>query len=610
MKNKNKNIFKSIAVAAVSLLSLSSCNDFLTIYPTDKTIGENFWQNKEDVDQMVTGAYLAMLSGGNIERMIMWGDYRSDELKKHPSLTNSTLDNISNVDLYPSSGYNSWSSFYNVINTCNLILAHAPAVMEKVPEFTEGDYQSVRAQLLGLRALSHFYLIRAFRDIPYVTKAYENTDNMEVDGQLPPDSTLQLCINDLQEAEKGCYKYGVFNQGNSFDWRTVGLLSKDAIHAILADVYLWRASLWAGTDAAKSKEYYQACVDNADKVIQSHFNYFEENVKGTSNESNYLNTRAQYYLTKGNLANYYNFIKGYSLESVLELPFDGENNSNTQLCNYYYKNGQQSATYGMLVGTATVGAALGDSPTPSSSSANIASYFQSENDYRFYDSSYGVNDDNYYSYEVKKMIYNEGITSSIPSTKKGSSYIQTRAYEKFIQNWIIYRITDVMLMKAEAQIQLAGTETKKYTEPFNLIQAVNKRSIATTALKDTLVYTNNYNKQEKMELLCLQERGRELCFEGKRWFDLLRYCYRHMTGVDPTRTLYEIDPNGSNYPSLGNTGNQFKDILATKYGTNLYKFRTEAYLYWPIYQSETKTNKLIHQNPVWVETQTSEKNLE
>ena len=607
MKNKHKNIIKSIAVAAVSMLALTSCNDFLTIYPTDKTIGENFWQNKDDVDQMVTGAYQSLLSGSNIERMIMWGDYRSDEVKKHPSLVNTTLDNITNMDLYASSGYSSWASFYNVINTCNLILAHAPSVMEKDPEFTEGDYQSVRAQLLGLRALCHFYLIRAFRDIPYVTRSYENTDNMEYDGQMAPDSTLQLCINDLEEAEQGCYKYGVFNEGSSFDWRTVGFLSKDAIHAILADVYLWRASLWAGTDASKSKEYYQACVDNADKVIQSHLSYFEENIKGTSSESNYLNTKAQYYLTKGNLANYYIFNRGYSLESILELPFDGENNSNTQLCQYYYKSASQYSTFGMLVGTTVMGAALSDNPTPASSSASISNYYQSENDYRFYANSYGVNDDNYYSYEVKKMIY-EGMQSEIPSTKKGSSYVQTRNYANFSQNWIIYRMTDVMLMKAEAQIQLAGTETKKYTDPFNLIQAVNKRSIATTALKDTLVYTSNYNKQEKMELLCLQERGRELCYEGKRWFDLVRYCYRHMTGVDPTKTLYEIDPNGSNYPTLANSDNQFKDILSNKYGTNLYKFKNEAYLYWPIYNSETKTNKLIHQNPVWIETQTSEKN--
>lgn len=608
MKNKINNIVKSFAVATLGLLSLSSCNDFLTIYPTDKTIGENFWQNKEDVTQVVNGAYTAMINGGIIERMIMWGDYRSDELKKHPSLKNTTLDDISKVDLYPSSGYNSWASFYNVINTCNIVLAHAPEVMEKDPEFTKGDYQTVRAQMLGLRALCHFYLIRAFRDIPYVTRSYENTDDMKLDGQLPPDSTLQLCIEDLEEAEKGCYNYGIFGE---YDWRTTGLLSKDAIHAILADVYLWRASLWSGTDAAKSKEYYQACIDHADKVIISHRNYFEANIKGTSSEQDYRNSRQQYYLYKGLFANYYNFVLGNSSESVLELQFDGEKNSNTMLCKSYFKWEKQESGYGMMVGTSTVGGAIGDNPSPATKSASTSAYFQSENDYRFYNSSYGVNDDNYSSYEVKKMVDKTNAIYDIPTRKKGFAYIQPlRDFDKFDQNWIIYRITDVMLMKAEAQIQLAGTETNKLKNPFALIQAVNQRSIKTTELKDTLVYQDNYNKADKMEMLCLQERGRELCYEGKRWFDLVRYCYRHMTGVDPTKTLYEIDPNGSNLPSLANKDNTFKDILATKYSTNLYKFKNEGHLYWPILTSETKTNKLIHQNPVWVETQSSERTEE
>ena len=487
-------------------------------------------------------------------------------------------------------------------------MGHAPEVMQKDPEFTEDDYQTVRAQMLGLRALCHFYLIRAFRDIPYVTRSYENTDDMKLDGQLPPDSTLQLCIEDLEEAEKSCYNYGIFGEN---DWRTTGLLSKDAIHAILADVYLWRASLWNGTDTAKSKEYYQACIDHADKVITSHLNYFEANIKGTSAETNYRNSRQQYYLYNGLLANYYNFVLGNSSESILELQFDGEKNSNTMLCKSYFKWEKQESGYGMMVGTYTVGGALADKPSPATNSASTSAYFQSENDYRFYNSSYGVNNDNNTSYEVKKMVDKENVIYDIPTKKQGSIYVQPlRDFGKFDQNWIIYRITDIMLMKAEAQIQLAGTETSKYKEPFDLIQAVNQRSIKTTAREDYLVYEGNYNKADKMELLCLQERGRELCYEGKRWFDLVRYCYRHMTGVDPTKTLYEIDPNGSNLPSLANKGNLFKDILATKYSTNLYKFKNEGYLYWPILNSETKTNKLIHQNPVWVETQSSERTEE
>lgn len=602
MKKKTNHIIKSLAVAFLGGLSLCSCTDFLTIYPTDKTVGENFWKNKDQVDQMVTGAYTGMISGSNIERFIMWGDYRSDVLRKTSALNNTTLDNITNVDLYPSSGYNSWSSFYYVINTCNLVMNHAQDVLAVDPDYTEGDYQTTRAQMLGLRALCHFYLVRTFRDVPYVTKAYEKSDDLTLDGQLAPDSTLQLCINDLVEAERGCYKYGTFAAD---DWRSVGLLSKDAINAILADVYLWRASLWSQTDKEKAKTYYQACIDYADKVIESHKRFYENNYKGSASSDN---ATAPYYLLSGNKAFYKNFVEGNSRESIFELQFDGTSNVNNLVRQYFYKHLDATSTYGMLAGTIAVGNTLGDEPTPSTQSASTSALYQSANDYRYYDNSYGVNIGNASSFEIRKMVYNQATTSSIPTNKQGYTYLQTRGFDNYKQNWIMYRITDVMLMKAEAETQLAGTDANKLKHAFLIVNAVNKRSLDPLAVnKDSLVYKDNYDKQAKLELLCLQERGRELLYEGKRWYDLVRYSYRHMTGVDPTKTLYEIDPKGSLYPTLDDADNEFKNILNAKYSTNILKFKNEAFLYWPILQQETKNNKLIHQNPVYVETQTSER---
>ena len=95
MKSKINKIIRSAAIATVGVLSLCSCNDFLTITPSDKTVLKDYWKTKDDVDQMVNGAYYKMLSGSIIERFIMWGDYRSDELQKYQSINNSTLDNIS-----------------------------------------------------------------------------------------------------------------------------------------------------------------------------------------------------------------------------------------------------------------------------------------------------------------------------------------------------------------------------------------------------------------------------------------------------------------------------------------------------------------------------------
>ena len=63
--------------------------------------------------------------------------------------------------------------------------------MAEDPEFTQGDYQVVRAQMLALRSLCYFYLVRAFRDVPYTTHSYENDSEVEVLEQSAPDVVLQ-----------------------------------------------------------------------------------------------------------------------------------------------------------------------------------------------------------------------------------------------------------------------------------------------------------------------------------------------------------------------------------------------------------------------------------
>lgn len=195
---KRNNIFKVFAVMALLATGLTSCNDFLTIYPTDKTIGEDFWKTKQDVQNMVTGAYGSIISYGCQEKAIVWGGFRSDELVKYSSCINTSLDNINAVNLLPTNSYCEWGSFYGVINRCNIVLNHAADVMDLDPSFTQGDYNEVRAQMLALRSLCYFYLVRTFRDVPYTTQSYEDDDQEMSIPQSAPDSVLQCCIADLE----------------------------------------------------------------------------------------------------------------------------------------------------------------------------------------------------------------------------------------------------------------------------------------------------------------------------------------------------------------------------------------------------------------------------
>ncbi len=80
-------------------------------------------------------------------------------------------------------------------------------------------------------------------------------------------------------------------------------------------------------------------------------------------------------------------------------------------------------------------------------------------------------------------------------------------------NWIIYRYADIMLMKAEAAIEL-----NRFDEANNLIRE--------TLLRAGMPYEENYDLETLRKAL-LDEKGREFLFEGKRWFDLLRAAKRN-----------------------------------------------------------------------------------
>lgn len=151
-----------------------------------------------------------------------------------------------------------------------------------------------------------------------------------------------------------------------------------------------------------------------------------------------------------------------------------------------------------------------------------------------------------------------------------------------------------MLMEAEALLAIDGEGNKQTA--FNLIKAVNDRALTTTndALKLS-VYT------DKMDQLLLQERARELCFEGKRWFDLMRYNYRLMPdgSVDLTKTMAQIQAEGGTFAS--NT-DEFFSLALSKYNNATAmktKMPTEPYLYMPINENEVKVNSLLKQNPVY-----------
>jgi hypothetical protein len=176
-----------------------------------------------------------------------------------------------------------------------------------------------------------------------------------------------------------------------------------------------------------------------------------------------------------------------------------------------------------------------------------------------------------------------------------------------------------MLMKAEALVSLVAMsqaakgndeldedDTKRLQTAFELVEKVNTRSRETTV--ETIKW-NTYNTADKLETLILDERLRELAFEGKRWYDLMRYNYRHIDGVDYTTILAVQKDNGKALPA---SYQPMLDLMKRKLGAKgnavAAKMNNEGRLYLPISLSELKVSPQLRQNPEYKSTDDYSKN--
>ena len=597
MSKIRKNLRKGLTfiicnVSFGAVLLLTSCLD-TSVLPNDVTIGEDYWKDKADVQGMVAGTYKSVCTEGVMERFIVWGGFRSDDLNALNSVLNVTKENnlkdIAAGNMNYNNTYADWMSIYQVINRCNIVLEKARSVVEIDPSYTLETYYTDESQMLALRALCYFYLVRTFRDVPYTTHAYMNSSQGFGAPQMAPSYVLQRCIEDLEAA----LAHPLSSAGFA-DWRKVGLITRDAIKSILADVYLWRGSMM------HNQADYEQAIKYCDEVIESKRTQDANSQKdegGRRPGQSAVQNESEYPLIAGENAYAQIFTVGNSKESILEFQMDGSNDTNDGLRNCYWSYDASNRKQGLMMAPGIFGRAGNE--------ANLV--YKTEYDYRFWENCFDVNSTSEKSeFEVRKMVSLSTLNNSADSrsaertSHPGSSIGRPEGASRFAQNWIAYRLTDVMLMKAEALVQRG--DSASFLQAFSLVHEVSKRAMADTAY----AVTNTCTTQADYERLVLDERQRELCFEGKRWFDLVRYNYRHVDGIQPDKTLYEIaDGESKNVNNFVKNYTEMMTLMERKYSEGGAaigsKMSTEAHLYFPILNSEMKVNVNLRQNPVYEE---------
>lgn len=617
-----KNIINKLFLGGALLCAgvMTSCDDFLTILPTNSIPDENFWQSKSDVDNVRAAAYEQATKSDVLTRVLYWGEYRSDNVQI-ANMSNTDLQNTMEGVLQPTNNMFKWSSFYTGISYCNKVLENGQRMIDENidPTFSLGEWRPIKAEMTALRALYYFYLVRAYRDVPYVEKTI-TTDAEALAARagqpaMPAVQLLEKLINQLDE----CRTYAAKNYGNNSDNK--GRFTRSSIAALEADICLWQACLLknavaksadaasytlldengaAITDQAvyntRSTEYLNKAIALCDEVIKEIDDEYrkEINLRPTAyeqeekdqpyplyrqnNRTQVMNAIDQVYNEIWNSKN--------SRESLLELQFDGVNQTNGAMTQFFNSGG----------GTPTVsGKDVLFSAVTNVENGTLKGY--GKTDMRMLENV--KVDSKASTYLIRKNIYTQVSFVNLLDMNQGkpeTNEESVRTTESQNSNWPVYRLSDVMMIKAECIARLnPSVDSEQFKEGFRLVIELFKRNnpglYATgdgaapdgASTSDFIVWDNDNNcysystGKSASDLLALvyRERQREFFAEGKRWFDIVRQA-ESMNDTQAPLESWVVAP---------------KNVLT--------RLRKLASLYVPYHDDEMKVNPALVQNPIW-----------
>lgn len=595
---------------------ITSCDDYLTVLPTDQITEEDFWNDKNDLDNVRAAAYAKMISGGITDRMFLWGEVRSDNMK---------LNNLSRTDimyfkegvLQPTEGMFDWAEFYTGINYCNKVLEYGEKMVAdgRDPSFSMSDWNPLKAEVLALRSLYYFHLVRAYRDVPFVVESI-STDAEAKRANTPQTKGVHVLDSLLVDLEATVEK-SAENFGSATNNK--GRFGKRSIHALMADMYLWRSCLLRSSNAkgdsvADASNQITHClnkaIEHADYVLNDIQKEYDEDIA----ENPVFDNKVKDHLTIDWLTVPENFSmndvvyetvfgrKNATYESIFELQYDGSVNKTPTIGNYLSSYGSSLSTGPLVAGNILI----------SSVSNYEAEKGFGKADNRLLSTIMYEPDNSTGAYPIIKNVartinYNEREDMSL-----GAQY-QYRESGSMDANWPVYRAADVMLIKAEAIARLHSGVTVANSDAnsdgatnridvtnenqillmqgYDLVNALFKRSNPT--LKNPDEFPDAENSSERLSAayplgksgatlltLVYNERQREFVGEGKRWYDLVRQA--------------EYDNSTSNV------------LTSHMAATTIVKNRLKQLysMYNPIYAEEMKiagveNGGALVQNPVW-----------
>lgn len=448
-----KNIlYLSILISVLGV----SCSKFLDREPISVSTDPNFWQNEKEADIGVASSYSLLRAALNETdglNLFAHGDFAADEFSNITFNTDVAAVNQMNlaltVPITETTRYmlrfRRFDFFYRAIDQANRCMKFIPTI--PLDKYTAGNPEAVQQRLIAeayfVRAFTYFYMARVWGNVPVVLETVADPSTAGPVPQSPQNVVLDQCIKDLEYAIP------------RLTW-TFPVASDRAVRAnrasafaLLAHIYAWRGE-------------YDKCAAAADSVIQ----------KGG--------------FTLVNRNSYLTIFNGKSSEGIFEIAQNAANEG--------YGNGIAFRTLkGSYLETNQ-----GNSQLPLDRVALFERFFtdsgkvdlRAKNGFAFLTTADPI-----------CIKYSGNITyTATTSTGQRTSPIARH-------NLIIFRLSDIMLLRAEA---LAATGNFGAARTIlNEIRGMANLAVSTA--------TDN----ELFEAI-IDERGRELFLEGHRFYDLVR----------------------------------------------------------------------------------------
>ena len=503
-------------------LGLTACNDFIDVPPTGVVDGELAYS---EPDRMVNAAYASLGDCWFTYPFNLWpyGDLGSDDcMKGGAGLTDTgyhPMEIWSTLTATPGELDELWYRLYCNISRCNRALV----ALEQHGEEKLGE--ETAAQRVGevhfLRGHSYFKLLTMFRQIPWVDEnVFENNlQEKTPNNQFTYEQLWEKVINEFQMAYDALPE--VVTDGG-------GRANKIAAASYLAKCYLTIA--WGDGYEATSgvgfinKEYMQKVIDYTDVVAKSQYGYLED--FGDIFLPEYKNSKESIFAVQTSQYTEDNTTYGRANWSIML-------NGCWQMwsCGWDFHKPSQNLVDAFKTQD---GLPMIDSFDQNSTYPVMGNITSQKWDPRLF---HTVGMPTFpYKYEAEYMMTTDnsrdkndyGFYTSlkeVPQRSQGETF--NGDWQAFAMNDYVFRYTDVMLMRAEALIEL-----DRINEAMNIVNDIRQR--AKDSVEKHISYAKDFceislysdatfgNKDHARE--CLRfERRLEMAMESSRYFDLRRW---------------------------------------------------------------------------------------